>query len=49
MRGIDRAAEEGAKVVILDVPLLFETGMDALCDEDVYKRQAPARACGGRA
>ena len=33
MRGIDRAAEEGAKVVILDVPLLFETGMDALCDE----------------
>ena len=33
MRGIDRAAEEGAKVVILDVPLLFETGMDALCNE----------------
>ena len=33
MRDIDRAAEEGAKVVILDVPLLFETGMDALCDE----------------
>ena len=30
---MDQAAEAGAKVVILDVPLLFETGMDALCDE----------------
>ena len=30
---MDAAAQEGAKVVILDVPLLFETGMDALCDE----------------
>ena len=30
---MDAAAEAGAKVVILDVPLLFETGMDALCDE----------------
>lgn len=30
---MDRAAEEGFRVVILDVPLLFETGMDALCDE----------------
>ena len=30
---MDAAAREGAKVVILDVPLLFETGMDALCDE----------------
>ena len=30
---MDRAAAEGIKVVILDVPLLFETGMDALCDE----------------
>ena len=30
---MDRAAEEGTRVVILDVPLLFETGMDALCDE----------------
>ena len=33
LRAMDRAAEEGVKVVILDVPLLFETGMDALCDE----------------
>ena len=30
---MDEAARAGAKVVILDVPLLFETGMDALCDE----------------
>ena len=30
---MDAAAQDGAKVVILDVPLLFETGMDALCDE----------------
>ena len=30
---MDRAAEAGVRVVILDVPLLFETGMDALCDE----------------
>ena len=30
---MDRAAAEGVRVVILDVPLLFETGMDALCDE----------------
>ena len=30
---MDAAAEAGAAVVILDVPLLFETGMDALCDE----------------
>ena len=30
---MDAAAQEGARVVILDVPLLFETGMDALCDE----------------
>lgn len=33
LRAMDAAAEAGAKVVILDVPLLFETGMDALCDE----------------
>ena len=30
---LDAAAAEGKAVVILDVPLLFETGMDALCDE----------------
>ena len=30
---MDAAAKAGAPVVILDVPLLFETGMDALCDE----------------
>jgi dephospho-CoA kinase len=30
---MDAAAEQGATEVILDVPLLFETGMDALCDE----------------
>ena len=33
MDGVDEAARQGIKVVILDVPLLFETGMDALCDE----------------
>ena len=33
MEQVDKAAEAGAKVVILNVPLLFETGMDALCDE----------------
>ena len=30
---MDAAARRGAKVAVLDVPLLFETGMDALCDE----------------
>ena len=33
LEGMDAARRAGAKVVILDVPLLFETGMDALCDE----------------
>ena len=30
---MDEAAARGVKIVILDVPLLFECGMDALCDE----------------
>lgn len=30
---MDEAAERGEQIIILDVPLLFETGMDALCDE----------------
>lgn len=30
---IDEADREGASVVVLDVPLLFETGFDVLCDE----------------
>lgn len=29
----DEAAEMGKKVCVLDVPLLYETGMDVLCDE----------------
>lgn len=33
LRQMDEAAESGTKVILLDVPLLFETGMDALCDE----------------
>ena len=33
LRAMDEAARAGVEVVILDVPLLFETGMDALCDE----------------
>ena len=30
---VDHAARAGAGIVILNVPLLFETGTDALCDE----------------
>lgn len=33
LRQMDEAARQGIKVIILDVPLLFETGMDTLCDE----------------
>ena len=32
-RQIAREARDGAQVIVLDVPLLFETGMDRLCDE----------------
>jgi len=32
---IEAAGAMGTKVVILDVPLLFETGMDALCDTTI--------------
>lgn len=30
---IQAASEAGYSIVVLDVPLLFETGMDVLCDE----------------
>jgi len=30
---IERAGEAGARVVVMEVPLLYETGMDALCGE----------------
>ena len=33
MDEIQAAGDQGYRVVILDVPLLFETGMDVLCDE----------------
>lgn len=33
MEAIRAAGEEGFAVTVLDVPLLFETGMDVLCDE----------------
>ena len=32
LRQMDEARADGAEVIVLDVPLLFETGMDALCD-----------------
>lgn len=32
-QAIEEAGKRGDKVVVLDVPLLFETGMDVLCDE----------------
>jgi dephospho-CoA kinase len=33
LRGVAEAEKAGAKVVVMEVPLLYETGMDALCDE----------------
>lgn len=39
---IEAAGARGEKVVILDVPLLFETGMDVLCDE-TWTMTAPAQ------
>lgn len=33
MREIDSAGANGVAVTVLNVPLLFESGMDALCDE----------------
>jgi dephospho-CoA kinase len=30
---IEKAGEEGARIVFMEVPLLYETGMDALCGE----------------
>ena len=33
MDDVEKAEEEGELIVVLNVPLLFETGMDALCDE----------------
>ncbi len=32
LAGIEKAAQDGASVVVMEVPLLYETGMDALCD-----------------
>ena len=32
METVDAARESGAEAVLMDVPLLYETGMDALCD-----------------
>jgi dephospho-CoA kinase len=33
LREIAKAGEEGARIVFMEVPLLYETGMDALCGE----------------
>ena len=32
-RELARLEEKGTRLAVIDVPLLFETGMDALCDE----------------
>lgn len=33
LKEIDAAREKGQEVVVLNVPLLFESAMDALCNE----------------
>lgn len=33
LSGIANAGEDGARVVVMEAPLLYETGMDALCGE----------------
>ncbi len=35
-RVIDRARHSGVRAVVLDVPLLFESGMDGMCDLVVF-------------
>jgi dephospho-CoA kinase len=40
-RDRDRFLAAGAPVVLLDVPLLFETGLDAACDRTVVVSTAP--------
>ena len=50
-RRIEACREEGAEAIVLDVPLLFEAGWDALCDEvwtvaipmDLHQRRLMAR------
>lgn len=46
-----RARRDGLPVVCLDVPLLIESGLDALCDKLAYVRASPemrARRCAAR-
>jgi dephospho-CoA kinase len=38
-----RARRDGVLVVCLDVPLLIESGLDAMCDRLVYVRASPER------
>ena len=38
---VSEAEKAGAKVVVMEVPLLYETGMDALCDEVWVARLDP--------
>lgn len=33
LREIEKAEQAGVRLVVMEVPLLYETGMDALCDE----------------